>query len=646
MSMPLSRQLGLSILLVLLCVFIGTLWINVNNTRDFIAEQLASHSQDTATSLGLSIAPYLGSEEDVPIVDTMMNAIFDRGYYLSMILKDLDGKIILEKNNPEQLETVPDWFINMFPLLPPVSQTEINTGWNIAGTLSVVSHPGTGYQQLWNNTKQSLSMIAAIFILAILLVFLLVKVITTPILAVVEQAKAISLRKFDLVEKIPRTPELRDFVIALNSMSAILSKIFEQLTDQAQRYRQFAYTDGLTGVGNRRAFTLALDNVLADAELQASGYLLLVRLSSLSQVNKEFGAASGDAYITSVCNILNNQACTPDTELSVFRVNGADFALLLEDTDPLHCQQLASLFVKHFGDIEKSEFSMGTAHVGISRFSYGDKKGWVLEQADSALASAESMEQKWQMASNLDIIQSNSAWRDQLLSLVQYGRVDFVAQPINNWSKETVYCEWFGRFSLPGATEHIPMAQLVPASIRLDYAQQLDEMVIKTAFIELKNNSHHIGLNLSRTSLANSKFRQWLLDNLPSDSTLCARLVIEIPEKALVNQLSGLDKLVDALKLKGVRITVERFGAQLAAVTHLRKIRPDFLKIDGRFTRNINKEPDNQLFVQSLVNIAHGLNIKVIAEVVETKEEAQCLQSLFVDYIQGYYLSPPKPVKI
>jgi diguanylate cyclase (GGDEF)-like protein len=645
MLMPLSRQLGLSLLIVLCCVFIGTLWINVNNTRDFIAQQLASHSQDTATSLGLSIAPYLGNDEDVPIVDTMMNAIFDRGYYLSMILKDLDGQSILEKSNPEQLDTVPDWFISMFPLSPPVSQTEINTGWNIAGTLSVVSHPGTGYQQLWNNAKQSLSMIAAVFILAILLVFLLVKIITTPILAVVEQAKAISQRKFDLVEKIPRTPELRDFVMALNSMSAILSKMFEQLTDQAQRYRQFAYTDGLTGVGNRRAFTLALDNVLADAELQASGYLLLVRLSSLAQVNKEFGAASGDAYITCVCNILNNQACTPDTELSVFRVNGADFALLLEDTDPQHCQQLASLFVKHFGDIEKSEFSMGTAHVGISRFSYGDKKEWVLEQADSALASAELMEQKWQVASNLVIIQSNSAWRDQLLSLVEDGRVDFVAQPINNWSNDTVYNEWFGRFSLPGASEHIPMAQLVPASIRLDYAQQLDEMVIRTALKELKNTSHDIGLNLSHTSLANSKFCKWLLDTLPCDKSLCSRLVIEIPERALVNKISGLEKWVIALKLKGVRITVERFGAQLAAVTHLRKIRPEFLKIDGRFTRNINKEPDNQLFVQSLVNIAHGLNIKVIAEVVETKEEAQCLQKLFVDYIQGYYICSPKPLK-
>ena len=127
---------------------------------------------------------------------------------------------------------------------------------------------------------------------------------------------------------------------------------------------------------------------------------------------------------------------------------------------------------------------------------------------------------------------------------------------------------------------------------------------------------------------------------------MCLELVLELPERALVNQLSGLGELIEALKQKGVRITVERFGAQLAAVTHLRKIKPDFLMIDGRFTRNINNEPDNQLFVQSLVNIAHGLNIKVIAELVETQMEAQCLLGLFVDYIQGYYICPPKLVKI
>jgi EAL domain-containing protein (putative c-di-GMP-specific phosphodiesterase class I) len=254
------------------------------------------------------------------------------------------------------------------------------------------------------------------------------------------------------------------------------------------------------------------------------------------------------------------------------------------------------------------------------------------------------MTQKWQMASNLEIVQSNSAWREQLKTLVENGRVNFVAQPIKNWTENTVYKEWFARFSLPDQDTPLPMAQLIPASIRLDYAQQLDEMVILGAIKGLKNNAHSIGINISRSSLANSHFHQWLLNALPKDGALCSKLVLEIPERALVNQLSGLNELVEKLKLKGVRVTVERFGAQLAAVTHLRKLRPDYLKIDGRFTRNIDSEPDNQLFVQSLVNIAHGLNIKVIAEVVETELEAQCLQGLFVDFVQGFNIASPKPI--
>ena len=132
----------------------------------------------------------------------------------------------------------------------------------------------------------------------------------------------------------------------------MLSKIFEQLTDQAYRYRKFAYTYGLTGAGNRRIFNLALDNLLADSEQQASGYLLMVRLSSLPQVNREFGPEIGDAYIISVYDILNHQACIPDMELSVFRINGSDFAMIIEESEPQHCQELATLLIKNFSDIE------------------------------------------------------------------------------------------------------------------------------------------------------------------------------------------------------------------------------------------------------------------------------------------------------
>ena len=69
---------------------------------------------------------------------------------------------------------------------------------------------------------------------------------------------------------------------------------------------------------------------------------------------------------------------------------------------------------------------------------------------------------------------------------------------------------------------------------------------------------------------------------------------------------------------------------------------PDFLKIDGRFIRDIDQHQDNQFFVKSLINIAHGLSIRIIAEMVETQEEYLWLKGAGIDCVQGYFVEPPK----
>jgi EAL domain-containing protein (putative c-di-GMP-specific phosphodiesterase class I) len=189
------------------------------------------------------------------------------------------------------------------------------------------------------------------------------------------------------------------------------------------------------------------------------------------------------------------------------------------------------------------------------------------------------------------------------------------------------------------------MAQLIPASIRLDYTQRLDKLIIRQALQQIDSSNHNIGLNISRLSLNDADFHSWLLNILPQDGAQRARLVLEVPELALVHDVSRLKLLIINLRRSGIKICVEHFGAQLAAVSHLRDIKPDYLKIDGRYTRNIDNDQDNQLFVRSLINIAHGLNIKVIAEMVETQAEADCLKELAVDFIQGYLLGPPSVIK-
>lgn len=658
--MPLSRQLSLSLFAVLILVFIGTLWINTNNTRDFVAQQLASHAQDTATSLGLSIAPYVAVPEDLPVVDTMMNAIFDRGFYQSMVLRDTNQNILIEKHNPNSVEGVPKWFRELLPLTPPESVTDVNDGWTMAGTLTVQSHPGFGYQQLWQNALQAFWMILAVFIGALVLLYALVKIITTPLLAVVKQADAISKQQFEQIDAIPRTPELKRIVLAVNRMSAQLAKLFTQLSSQAERYRNFAYQDALTGVANRRAFELAFEQLLADSEQHSQGYLLLIRLTSLNEVNSSLGYQAGDEYVALVSQELQNALVQHDLNGTLFRVSGADFVVLLEDTAQQPSVNFAQSIISQLNAIEKSEYRLGTAHVGVGSFSFGDTRTDVLERADNALSGASVSTDRWQLAQQEDVHNSNTEWRAQLNTILQQNHADFVAQPIQNKQGETLYAEWFARFS-SGATAdssghiqadsnnkaqgYLPMGQLVPASVRLNYAQKLDELLIASALAQLSNQQHAIGLNVSRLSLSQSSFHQWLINALPQDSAACAKLVLEIPERALVNGTQDLVLFIQELKSRGVRITVERFGAQLAAITHLRKIRPDYLKLDGRYVRNIHNEPDNQLFVQSLVNIAHGLNIQVIAEMVECEAEAKCLTDLFVDHLQGYYIGMPVDTK-
>jgi EAL domain-containing protein (putative c-di-GMP-specific phosphodiesterase class I)/GGDEF domain-containing protein len=639
--MSLAKQFGIGFFVVLFLVFIGTLWVNVNNTRDFIQQQLASHAQDTATSLGLSITPYVGDEANIPIIETMTNAIFDRGYYQSIQLTDPNGVILLDKGNPKAMQSVPEWFINMFVIKAPVAATNLNTGWKIAGTLEVISNPGFGYEQLWRNAIDTFWVVFAIFILAMIFVWTMVRLITRPLIDVASQVEAISNKNFGTVKNLPSTPELSTVVNAVNRMSAKLSKMFTQLSEQSEKYRQFAYSDSLTSVGNRRAFELALRQILTDSEQNSQGFLLIVRCSSLAHVNNVYGGDVGDSYLISITQAIKKIASQSFSHFNLYRLNGADFSLIIEGCSKDKCTALLEELSTTFLSLEKTEYGQGTAHIGATEFLCGEDVKATMEKVDSALAIASNASTRWQLSSSLSVTQGNEAWREKIQNLIDTGTADFAKQPIVSKTGKVLYQEWFARLPNRSPSEFLPMAQLVPASVRLDYAEKLDKLILTEALLKIPLATGLAGINISRISMLDSGFQKWLLSKLSQSRQVCAKLVLEIPERALVNDTNKLSGFVKELKHLGVKITVERFGAQFACITHLRDIRPDYLKLDGRFIRHIQNEPDNQLFVQSLVVIAHGLNIEIIAEMVESLEESEWLKNAGIDYQQGYYIGAP-----
>ena len=118
--MTLYKQIAISIILLFILGFLGTVIISTNNLRTFLVSQLESHAQDTATSLGLSLSPHMQTR-DMPIIASMVDAIFDRGDYRKIEVISMNGETLLERSNPVTSKQVPDWFINAIPckLLKP-----------------------------------------------------------------------------------------------------------------------------------------------------------------------------------------------------------------------------------------------------------------------------------------------------------------------------------------------------------------------------------------------------------------------------------------------------------------------------------------------------------------------------------------------
>ena len=226
--MSLSKQLMLLISLIFLVIFTVNFYTSVSNIRDYLQIESEIHAQDTATSLGLSLSPYILDEDDT-ILETMINAIFDRGYYLEILLLNRHDKELVKKTNPKSFEQVPQWFTEMLPMETVTVKSEIDAGWVKGGTVFVTIHPGFGYLKLWEQAKESLtySVISLVFFIGILI--LILRLVLSPLAKINSLAMSIADGNFDTIKKLPWTRDIRNVAVSMNLMSGKIEKVIKNL---------------------------------------------------------------------------------------------------------------------------------------------------------------------------------------------------------------------------------------------------------------------------------------------------------------------------------------------------------------------------------------------------------------------------------
>ena len=192
----------------------------------------------------------------------------------------------------------------------------------------------------------------------------------------------------------------------------------------------------------------------------------------------------------------------------------------------------------------------------------------------------------------------------------------------------------------------MPAGVLIPMAKRLHMIQDIDRLVVTEVLERLslpQNAGVSVAVNLFPMSIQDSGFVAWLVDALRQHAQVAPRIAFEIMEHGVTGSLDILRSWVERVKETGAKTGLDQFGKGFASFDYLSTLKIDYVKIDGSYIRGIQENKENQFFVDSLVKIAHGLDIQVIAESVETEEEKETLKSLRVDGVKGYGVSRPAP---
>lgn len=645
--MTLLRQLILAILALLLLVFAGSVVISVSNTRHYLDSQLQSHAQDAATSLGMSLSTS-AAEDDRATLESMVDALFDSGYYRSIRVVDTAGTPLVSREQMVRFDDVPAWFVRLIPLHTPLGEAMLMSGWRQLGRVQVTSNPGYAYLELWRTTRDSAGLFALVMALAVALSIVGVNILLRPLRATEAQAAAIADREFPVQEHLPRTRELRRVVEAMNHMSRKVRQMLDEQIALGERLREKAYRDPVTGFGNRALFERDLAHLLDSTEEHFRGVLALVQLRDFRGYNEARGYSAGDELLRQAAAALR-EATTDFRPHCLARLGGADFGLLFPRGGDDEVAALGSALSQALARLqERGLMADGdVGHIGLAVHDGTDNASMLLSRADTALRQAQvSTGNAWQLAAVDGRRQPRpaSAWRALLNACLADRKLALYAQPVLRPTDPTKVLHHEVLVRLPTDEGLLPAGGFMPMAERLGLASAIDRAVITALFTRVKasDNARHLAVNLSPASLGDPQFRNWLLTQLDQHLQIAPNLTFELPEYGTARDLPALRELAIGLARRGSGLGLDHFGRGFNPLGYLAGLKLRYLKVDGSYIHALAHDTDSRYFISTLREIAHGLDCQIIAEAVENAEQLATVAELHMDGAQGYHLAAPQ----
>lgn len=533
--------------------------------------------------------------------------------------------------------------------------------------LYLIKQQGTQYQQILATLPITMSItLIIILMIAIWVSRILSAKYTEPIFTLRDNMTDASSGNLDVKCDVASDDEFGDLSRMFNSMMDIISNNYKELSaskaalevseqELKKNYahiEQLAYHDGLTGLYNRVAFMKYAYKIFHDASVGASKHaIFFIDLDNFKNINDTLGHDYGDLLLKDVSDRMLSCIASDD----ILARNGGDEFLILKNrfdtVDDLENFASQLVNVVHHPFILNDETAVVSMSVGIAVFpNNGLTVSELIKNADIAMYNAKnSGKNSYRFFDSYmeDDVNRKNDLADILSHVIDKNEIYLQYQPqVNVESGQVTGYEALMRIEseLVGfisPAEFIPIAEEtgiinILGEWALIEACNFNQVLIKSGFGPLR-----VSVNVSTTQLKDDHLID-IIKSIPGKTGMDLKhLEIEITESVLMNSFEHNLKLINQMKELGCSIALDDFGTGYSSFNYLTQIPIDTLKIDKSFIDGICSNEKDRCIADSIIDLAHKMDISVVAEGVEDNEQLQILQNQFCDTLQGYLFSKP-----
>lgn len=436
-----------------------------------------------------------------------------------------------------------------------------------------------------------------------------------------------------------------------NYYSLIIRDITERRNIE-EKISNLVYLDSLTELPNRRLFNDRLVSTIDQAiENQTVLAVLYLDLDQFKLVNDTFGHQTGDQLLMEVAERIKTCISKTDT---LARLGGDEFIILLPNADYAKTEATAQNILKELNHpfLLNNEYIFITPSIGASLFP-GDSNDpeMLVKNADIAMYRVkEEGKNHFQFFTSEmnDLTSRKSKIAMSIRKSLECGDFSVHYQPqIDIETEKIIGVEALVRWQHPDLGTISP-AEFIPIAEESGLILYIGEFVLRTACQQNKKwqdagvEPFRVAINISAKQFSQSNIAEVISSVLEETGLAPEFLELELTESIIQGAISAISKMQE-LKTMGIHLSIDDFGTGYSSLSYLKLLPVDTLKIDQHFTRNIHNDSKDAALVDTIIQMAHNLELNVIAEGVETLEQLAFLKTKRCNQAQGYYFHKPLP---